>query len=362
MTAPGTGLGMSIVKQIVDLSGGRIDIRSELGKGTEVKLSLPLENCLPDAEDLPAKLNLFYTKGGPVDAVRRRAKGRTVQIRGFDATFEDSKLRVVALANLKASIEKYVTEWFNLEIVAEDHAPDIVISDESAFLKSSNIAGSKFRSLLIICSNGARRDIYNKSRLDLGQTLEFVSMPCGPHRCAKALLNCLDAEDALEKARKERRVSANLSGPAAILSVRDAMMTAGKESGLRLIGHLQSSFGFSPKTINLKEPPAAFAGLQIPSKAEGRPHMPQSVSSSAVSTLNSDSTSPTNDTPEESSTDSTSQSSAAFLGQASPLLELYAQDGSSSLRKPKMLLVEVSLSATRGLSPTDIFTRIIRSI
>ena len=38
---PGTGLGMSIVKEIVGIHGGRIDIRSALGKGTAVTLWLP---------------------------------------------------------------------------------------------------------------------------------------------------------------------------------------------------------------------------------------------------------------------------------------------------------------------------------
>ena len=37
----GTGLGMSIVKEIVELHGGHVEIKSELGKGTEVTVWLP---------------------------------------------------------------------------------------------------------------------------------------------------------------------------------------------------------------------------------------------------------------------------------------------------------------------------------
>ena len=42
----GTGLGMSIVKSIVDMMGGTIEVRSEKGKGTEfvINLELPLQN------------------------------------------------------------------------------------------------------------------------------------------------------------------------------------------------------------------------------------------------------------------------------------------------------------------------------
>jgi signal transduction histidine kinase len=38
---PGTGLGMSIVKEIVELHGGHIEFESEVGAGTTVTLCLP---------------------------------------------------------------------------------------------------------------------------------------------------------------------------------------------------------------------------------------------------------------------------------------------------------------------------------
>ena len=39
--SPGTGLGLSIVKSLVDLHGGTIDVRSQLGSGTQFVISLP---------------------------------------------------------------------------------------------------------------------------------------------------------------------------------------------------------------------------------------------------------------------------------------------------------------------------------
>lgn len=41
-SVPGTGLGMTILKEIIDLHGGRIVVESEFGVGTEVTLFLPV--------------------------------------------------------------------------------------------------------------------------------------------------------------------------------------------------------------------------------------------------------------------------------------------------------------------------------
>jgi signal transduction histidine kinase len=38
---PGTGLGMAIVKEVIELLGGRIDVASAVGTGTSVTLWLP---------------------------------------------------------------------------------------------------------------------------------------------------------------------------------------------------------------------------------------------------------------------------------------------------------------------------------
>ncbi|KAF0246754.1 MAG: hypothetical protein FD180_425 [Planctomycetota bacterium] len=41
----GTGLGLAIAKRMIEAHGGRLEIESELGKGTEVKITLPRETA-----------------------------------------------------------------------------------------------------------------------------------------------------------------------------------------------------------------------------------------------------------------------------------------------------------------------------
>ena len=60
----GNGLGLAMVKRIVELCGGRIRVKSELNKGTQFTVYLPVENKENEKEDKKKKsLNAVNTAG-----------------------------------------------------------------------------------------------------------------------------------------------------------------------------------------------------------------------------------------------------------------------------------------------------------
>lgn len=52
---PGTGIGLSIVKNIVELHKGQIQVESEKGKGSSFTVTLPIEQAEEQEEDIPSK-------------------------------------------------------------------------------------------------------------------------------------------------------------------------------------------------------------------------------------------------------------------------------------------------------------------
>jgi hypothetical protein len=132
---PGVGLGMSIVKSIVSTLGGQIDVTSEQGVGTRMKVSLPLTKV--PLLQLPSGVTYEH----PACNTRKKTKGLKVGLVGFDFMYSGmSKFspgcdaKSAGLMFLQTAIENMVVAWFGMELsppaVWKKSPPDIYIVNE----------------------------------------------------------------------------------------------------------------------------------------------------------------------------------------------------------------------------------------
>lgn len=215
----GTGLGMSIVRQIVEMLGGEIGVKSQPGKGTEVTVSLVLKRISKARPE--QHLKEMSGQDAEIERLRVRTKGKKVSFIGFDSTPPESEAQIRATAFLRSSLESYITKWFGMEIVSNSSScsagdkVDFVIANEGAMVNAhlalpgetgKNMPGKTGGiPLIVICSNAARHEIYQPLNAAENKGIAgFVSKPCGPMKLAKALASCLDQ---LQEALKSQATS-----------------------------------------------------------------------------------------------------------------------------------------------------------
>ncbi|KAH6681445.1 M3EW, histidine kinase-group I protein [Halenospora varia] len=177
--APGVGLGLSIVWSIVNQLGGKINIRSEIGKGTDVEVTIPIEVAqesppmTPISPYLPA-IDVHEC----VEILQERSKGKSVQI--SRTTSECTPLH----DNISWDcIERYCRDWFGFEV--NYSGADLVITS-TCNLKDHD---QDQRILVIhndmVCAKGidARRHL-----------VADIYSPIGPFKLARCILALLDRQ------------------------------------------------------------------------------------------------------------------------------------------------------------------------
>ncbi|KAH9231831.1 hypothetical protein K456DRAFT_1751085 [Colletotrichum gloeosporioides 23] len=185
--APGTGLGLSLVRQIVATLGGTISVKSQLGHGTSMNVSMPLV--------LSRKAS---SRGRKFSADLSSLAGRRLSVRGFSRGLDSSE--ELRAGGHDLPVESLPLKWLDVSITDESTGAasspaDLTLCSEEAFRKldASHSRGNE-PPLVVVCANAeSAQKLATSYRRSRQQTvMEFIAQPTGPRKVAKALACALD--------------------------------------------------------------------------------------------------------------------------------------------------------------------------
>ncbi len=221
----GTGLGLSIIRQIVESLGGKIDMRSQKGVGTEIKIWLslqvgrtaPQKNNLHQIQERTASLKMclldprgeYTPTGEPQPAAPRMGLGRRWAV--------DESLRDLT------------TQWFSMHVFTASNmngvTADFFVYAEPPpieyLLHQHGQNGSDSETpVLVFCQNAFQANSLRANGIhhltEIGRIIEVVAQPVGPQKLAKVLQRCL------QRGKKLDSPSESYSGEQVPRRVRDS--------------------------------------------------------------------------------------------------------------------------------------------
>ena len=193
---------------IINQLGGKIQIRSELGKGTDVEITLPLER--PDGseaaarpDDLP-KLSTDAQKA--ISALREHAAGKTVlvardRLENVPSGYHDLSW---------SCIERYCSEWFGYHVITSREkfkTADLIITDlEGDWTQFDLHTGQKILEVHGHMNNSLR---HKKGRLSVGS----IRSPVGPFKLAHSIMSLFEQELPLGATTESDTVDCGIKSP-----------------------------------------------------------------------------------------------------------------------------------------------------
>lgn len=203
--APGTGLGLSLVKSMVTMLNGEINIQSTLGVGTEVTVTFPMTLSASTSSSDNAS-GSTPTSSGSIERVKDDSL-RIVQQKARNRRailFPDHLNGPVTDATqlVRDVINRYLTGWFGFQVVAPfstKDLPDLIITDEADLPALINLLPGGLDSaegpmVVVLCSATSRKAV-DKNILSRFSRIEAVSHPFGPYKLAKSIKWCLEKLD-----------------------------------------------------------------------------------------------------------------------------------------------------------------------
>ncbi|KAJ4020355.1 hypothetical protein NW761_014691 [Fusarium oxysporum] len=188
---PGTGLGLSLVKQITSQLRGRISVESQTGVGTTITVSLPLARPSPARlNNLPLPLpydKLFTQQVSKLQGLRVRLLFRSLGHLHADALVGNHH---------DNSIKSICRDWLRMDVVtssqAKSLAADLVLLHEEEFTSKNHHAIPSNTPCVVICRNAVTAYQHSQSPERGKWPVEFIAQPVAPRKLARILLLAFD--------------------------------------------------------------------------------------------------------------------------------------------------------------------------
>ncbi len=187
----GSGLGLAITRNIVDLMGGTIDIKSELGAGTEVKVHLEVELALVQPEkygtQIAAGVSRMILKGKRVLLVEDHPLNMDISRH----ILEKQGMKVVCARDGQEALEIFRSEgarYFDV-ILMDICMPDMDGIEAARKLRKSPQADAQMIPIIAMSANDAPEDV--DACRDAGMN-DHIAKPVEPKKLYRLLCGYLE--------------------------------------------------------------------------------------------------------------------------------------------------------------------------
>ncbi|KAF0323297.1 hsp90-like protein [Colletotrichum asianum] len=191
----GTGVGLSLVKEVVTRLGGSIQVQSKVNRGTKVTVKLPLQQASPPSPktSIPKTVNFdeFRAQVSELQGLRVRLLGFPT---GIGTNIKDELSENILSEH--TLLEGLCREWLQMHVIDESSVdkllPDLVLATErnlDRLLYERRHHGVS-TPVVVVCRNALiARQLATSPRFTGRRVVfEFVSQPIGPRKLARILL------------------------------------------------------------------------------------------------------------------------------------------------------------------------------
>jgi signal transduction histidine kinase/CheY-like chemotaxis protein len=199
---PGTGLGLSLVKSIVDMLDGQIEIESTVGVGTKVTVKLPMTkgHTKSGSASTPSSAgsSIERVKDNSIDLVKSQAHVRRIAVYRTQDTGNPREGSTL----MHHCIMSYLQDWYGFDASLWDAAStwDTVVVEEhdlhQLLVEAPQLSRLESRTMVLVLCHTASPGPFTADAVQ-SQNFEEIRYPFGPFKLARGLRVCFERSQLL---------------------------------------------------------------------------------------------------------------------------------------------------------------------